>query len=307
MIFAVLTAALFATSVIFGHRAAKLAGSLEANFWRVILATVFLSLFAFTFGAGLSGGVVGWFALSGAIGVGLGDFAIYHALPMLGPRIASLCVQCLMAVFAALIEWLWLGTTFSLLEGVLSITILAGVVTALGTLDEVRSHARTLGPGMALAAFGAAATAAGAVISRKAYEILHAHQTNLDGLTAGFQRMLGGLGVSLLFYLALRLRQSRNRSTTAGPLLAMATPERRRAWGWIIGNSLAGQTLGVSCMQWALARIPAAQVLVIVATTPILVIPMARVFEGERVRPRAAVGSILAVGGVVGLILTRHH
>ena len=52
---AVLTAGLFASSVVFGHRAAKLAGSLEANFWRVIIATAFLSLWAFTFGAGFSG------------------------------------------------------------------------------------------------------------------------------------------------------------------------------------------------------------------------------------------------------------
>jgi drug/metabolite transporter (DMT)-like permease len=305
MFFAVLTAALFATSVIFGHRAARLAGSLEANFWRVILATLFLSLMAFSFGSGLAGGVVGWFALSGAVGVGLGDFAIYHALPRLGPRVTSLLVQCLMAVFAALFEWLWLGTTFSLVQGALSALILIGVIIALGTPEEVRGHARTLGPGIALAAFGAAGTAGGAVISRKAYEILHAHGTDLDGITAGFQRMIGGLIVSLIFYGVLRFVQRRNADGTASPLLAIATPERRKAWGWIIGNSLAGQTLGVSCMQWALSRIPAAQVLVITATTPILVIPLARIFEGERIRPRAAVGSVLAVAGVIGLIWTR--
>jgi drug/metabolite transporter (DMT)-like permease len=37
------------------------------------------------------------------------------------------------------------------------------------------------------------------------------------------------------------------------------------------------------------------------------VIPLARIFEGERITPRAAVGSLLAVGGVVGLILWRAH
>jgi len=301
---AVLTAALFATSVMLGHRAARLAGSLEANFWRVILASLFLGLMAFGFGSGLSGGVVGWFALSGAIGVGLGDFAIYHALPLLGPRITSLFVQCLMAVFAALFEWLWIGTTFTLLQGLLSILILAGVVIALGTTEEIRAHARTLRAGIALATFGAAATAGGAVVSRKAYEVLHSTGGNIDGVTAGFQRMLGGLGISMLFYLVLRLRQRKD--TSAEPrIFAIATPARRKAWGWIIGNSLAGQTLGVSCMQWALSRTPAAQVLVIVAMTPILVIPLARIFEGERITPRAAIGSLVAVGGVAGLILSK--
>jgi len=305
MLPAVLTAALFATSVILGHRAARLAGSLEANFWRVILATLFLGLMAFSFGSGLSGGVVGWFALSGAIGVGLGDFAIYHALPRLGPRITSLFVQCLMAVFAALFEWIWLGTTFTWIQLVLSGTVLTGVVTALGTPEEIREHARTLRPGIALAAFGAAATAGGAVVSRKAYDVLHSQGQHLDGISAGFQRMVGGLAVSLLFYLVLRLLQQRAGEGDEPRIFAIAAPARRKAWAWIIGNSLAGQTLGVSCMQWALSRTPAAQVLVVVAMTPILVIPLARIFEGERITLRAAFGSILAVGGVAGLILVK--
>jgi drug/metabolite transporter (DMT)-like permease len=305
MLPAVLTAALFATSVMLGHRAARLAGSLEANFWRVILATVFLGIMAFSFGTGLSGGVVGWFALSGAIGVGLGDFAIYHALPRLGPRITSLFVHCLMAVFAALFEWIWLGTTFTATQLALSATVLSGVVTALGTPGEIREHARTLRPGIALATFGAAATAGGAVISRKAYDILHTNGGSLDSTTAGFQRMIGGLGISLVFYLVLRIAQQGQGAGRESALFAIATPARRKAWPWIIGNSLAGQTLGVSCMQWALSRTPAAQVMVVVAMTPILVIPLARIFEGERITFRAAIGSIVAVGGVVGLILSR--
>lgn len=301
MLPAVLTAVLFASSVVLGHRAAKLAGSLEANFWRVIIATVFLSLWAFTFGAGLSGAGLWWFALSGAIGVGLGDFAIYQALPKLGPRISSLVVQCLMAVFGALFDWLWLGTHISNQQILLSIVTLSGVVIALGTMDEIREHARTLRPGLALATFGAAATAAGAMFSSKAFKVIHAAGGSLDGLTAGFQRMVGGLGISLLFYAALRFANHNAKD----PLLAIATPERKKAWFWIIGNSLAGQTLGVSAMQWALASTRASQVLVIVATAPIMVIPLARIFEGERVTARAVVGSLIAVGGVIGLILLK--
>lgn len=301
MLPAVLTAALFASSVIFGHRAAKLAGSLEANFWRVVIATTLLALWAFTFGGGLGGAGLWWFALSGAIGVGFGDFAFYQALPKLGPRISSLVGQCLMAIFGVLFDWLWLGTHISAEQIILSIITIGGVATALGTMDELREHARTLGRGLALASFGAAATAFGAVLSSKAFKLIQADGATLDGLTAGFQRMVGGLGISLLVYVALRY-SSRD---SADPLLAIATPERKKAWFWIMGNSLAGQTLGVSAMQWALSTTPASRVLVILATTPILVIPLARIFEGERVTARRIVGSLIAVGGVVGLILLK--
>jgi drug/metabolite transporter (DMT)-like permease len=301
MVSAVLTAVLFANSVILGHRAAKLAGSLEANFWRVILATIFLAFWAFTFGAGFSGAGFVWFIMSGAIGVGLGDFAFYHALPKLGPRISSLVGQCMMAVFGVLFDWLWLGTHISGEQIVLSFITLSGVAIALGTMSEIREHARTLRPGLALASFGAAATAAGALLSSKAFKVIHSEGASLDGITAGFQRMVGGLSVSLLVYVALRF----SKGSSKDPLFAIATPERKRAWLWIIGNALAGQTLGVSAMQWALSTIPASQVLVVVATAPILVIPLARIFNGERITVRAVVGSLIAVGGVIGLILLK--
>jgi drug/metabolite transporter (DMT)-like permease len=301
MLPAVLTALLFASSVILGHRAAKLAGSLEANFWRVILASAFLSLWAFTFGSGFSGAGLWWFALSGAVGVGFGDFAIYHALPRLGPRICSLVVQCLMGVFGVLLDWLCLGTQITSRQILFSAITLSGVTVALGTIDEIKQHARSLGPGLLMAAFGAAATAGGAVISSKAFKVIAASGGSLDGITAGFQRMLGGLVVSLSVYCALRVHYRASRD----PLLAITTPERRKAWVWIAANSLAGQTLGVSAMQWALATTKASQVLVIVATAPILVIPLARIFEGERIAIRALVGAVIAVGGVIALILSK--
>ena len=107
---AILTAVFFSFSVILGHRAAKLAGSLEANFWRVVIATLLLTVWAFAFGGGLAGGGLMWFALSGAVGIGVGDMAFYHALPRLGPRTTVLVNQCLMAPLGAVIEWAWLGT-----------------------------------------------------------------------------------------------------------------------------------------------------------------------------------------------------
>ena len=58
----------------------------------------------------------------------------------------------------------------------------------------------------------------------------------------------------------------------------------------------------VTCFQWALMLKPANIVLPIVATTPLVVLPMAHFFEGERVSCRAVLGSAIAVAGVVGLV-----
>src|SRR5262245_66682291 len=110
MLAAFLSTILFSISVVCGHRSAKLIGGTEANFWRLTLATLFLGCWAYGHGIGLSGAAFPVFLLSGVLGIGVGDVALFQALPRLGSRLSLLLIQCLTAPFAALIEWLWLGT-----------------------------------------------------------------------------------------------------------------------------------------------------------------------------------------------------
>jgi drug/metabolite transporter (DMT)-like permease len=86
---------------------------------------------------------------------------------------------------------------------------------------------------------------------------------------------------------------------------ASARAKWRRIWPWVTMNSLAGQTLGVSAMQWALETTPTGSVMSVVALTPLTVIPFARVFENEKITVRALLGGALAVVGVVGLTWTK--
>ena len=73
----------------------------------------------------------------------------------------------------------------------------------------------------------------------------------------------------------------------------------------LLANGFAGQTLGVSCMQWALETTPAGIVFAILAITPIIIIPFARVLEGERPTKRSLIGGGIAVAGVIALALAR--
>ena len=78
-----------------------------------------------------------------------------------------------------------------------------------------------------------------------------------------------------------------------------------RIWPWVLGNSLAGQTLGVTCVQWALEKTPAGIVMAVVAITPIILLPMTRIVEKEKIGIRSLAGAIIAVGGVIGLTFWR--
>ena len=86
---------------------------------------------------------------------------------------------------------------------------------------------------------------------------------------------------------------------------ATAREKWRRIWPWVLTNSLAGQTVGMSLLLWALKTTPTGIVTAVTALTPLVVIPFARVMENEKVTPRALIGGAVAVVGVVGLALTR--
>ena len=71
------------------------------------------------------------------------------------------------------------------------------------------------------------------------------------------------------------------------------------------GYALAGQTLGVTCMQWALQTTQAGIVTAIIATTPIFLLPMTRIVEKEKIGLHSIIGALIAVGGVIGLTFLR--
>lgn len=81
MFAAFLTAILFSISVVCGHRSAKLIGGTEANLWRLTCATIMLGIWSYGFGNGLAGDAFPLFLLSGILGIGVGDVALFQALP----------------------------------------------------------------------------------------------------------------------------------------------------------------------------------------------------------------------------------
>lgn len=305
MLGALLATVLFAFSAVSGARVAKLMGGTEANFWRLSLATLFLAVLAHTFGAGLAGNGFYIFILSGCIGFGLGDVALFQAYPRLGSRLTILIVHCLAAPFAGLVEWLWLGTTLTVAQMLCGAVILGGVAVALAPEHESHGDRREFGVGIFFAVLGAIGQGGGVVLSRKAYELCALADQPMDGVTAAYQRIIGGVIISGLALLVVKRHFLLLR---AGGLQspAQSTAEKWRKSGkWIVFNALAGPTLGVSCYQWALKTTPSAVVLPIVALSPLVVMPFARWLEQERPTRRSTVGAVIAVAGAVALALAK--
>ncbi len=305
MLAALVTTLLFATSAVCGYRTAKQIGGLEANFWRITLATVFLTVWAWTFGAGFAGAPE-WFMWSGLFGIGLGDSAYFQALPRLGSRRTVLITQCLTAPFAALIEWLWLGTKMNVPELLCVAVILTGVAIALAPGDHLKISTRDWQIGLTASLFAALGGALGAVIIRKGYAAIQAAGMDIDAGTTGYQRVLGGILIPTIALFIFKWRSAPTHGGwREGKTWRVSREKWLRLWPWVLANALAGQTLGVTCMQWALKTTPAGIVTAIIATTPIVLLPMTRIVEGEKIGFRSLAGALIAVGGVIGLTLFR--
>jgi drug/metabolite transporter (DMT)-like permease len=305
MLAALLTTLLFATSAVCGYRTSRQIGGVEANFWRITLATVFLTIWAWTFGAGFAGAPE-WFMLSGLFGIGLGDSAYFQALPRLGSRRTVLVTQCLTAPFAALIEWLWLGTKLNLPEILCVAVILTGVAIALAPGDHLKISARDWKIGLTAGVFAALGGALGAVIIRKGYAAIESAGLQVDAGTTGYQRVLGGILIPTLALFIFKGRSARaHGGWLEGKTFRVSRDKWVRIWPWVLANALAGQTLGVTAMQWALKTTQAGIVTAIIATTPIVLLPMTRIVEGEKIGFRPLAGALIAVTGVIGLTFFR--
>ena len=286
----------YAWSVTCARRSSAHHGPDLANLGRLLIAVIVIGLFvAFSdrhpFCAGWE-----WLILGGVLGLGIGDIALFHALPRIGVGLTMLLTQCLAAPFALILEYQALGHSPNGAEMLASLVILIGVGVALGAPAEGDPADRRTGVWLGvLSALGQACGAVSTPLTvdacRQAGEIIP------DGFAQAFVRLLGGVPIVLLFLL-WSSRKEGLFAKVRRPYAFASAP-----W-WMLMNGIAGPALGVACYQWALTQHPAALVLSVVALTPLIGLVMQWAIEGQRPSWRLWLGGAIAI---IGVILLRGH
>lgn len=299
---ALATALCWTVSAVSFQSASMRIGSLVVNWLRLVFALVFLTALGLvTQGQWLPtqapAAAWGWLALSGLVGFVIGDLALFRAFVLIGARL-SMLVMCLAPPMTAMLGWIFLGEQLSLVQvcgmsltiGGVAWTVLErdGKAPAPAPLpprpDPGRAVLQGRAAGVILAAVGALGQAGGLVLSKQGMVGLE------DPFAATQIRVLAGIaGFSVLFFAARWWPR------------VVAARRDGRALAATTAGSFFGPFLGVSLSLLAVHRTQAGVAAALMSIVPVLMIPVAAVLFRERVTPRAILGTILAVAGVMVL------
>jgi drug/metabolite transporter (DMT)-like permease len=288
------------TSVLFAY-AGRRVGSLSVNIIRLIMAVLFfIGLSLLRFGALWPEDATThqwvWMSISGIVGFFFGDLFLFRSFLLIGTRIAMLMMS-LAPLFAALIAWLWLG------EG-LSATHLVGMAVTLGGVALVVSERKTDAEGkhrtlsikgLSFAALGALGQGAGAVLSKvgmaRSFDELPAMLAGTSVPLDAFHATQIRAMVALIgfFVLVTALRSHRR--------IVRAHTDWRAMAALLIGAFL-GPFVGATLFNKSLQYIAAGVAQTIVATLPVLIMPLTLWIEKDHITRRALIGALIAVAGI---------
>ena len=301
------TSVLWTVTSLFFTAAARRAGPTVVNTYRIFLAVGLLGvthkLYAGAWVPDVVTGQVVFLALSGVVGLSIGDQALFHAFLDIGPRMAML-VMTTAPLFAALFGWLALGETLHAYAwGGMLLTIggVAWVVLERPKVTTGGSVPHRL-RGVLLAFVGAGCQAGGLLLSKQGmgHGWLPEDQ-RLDPQAATLVRMFfAALGMVPIFLYAARRDRKRR--------LAGLMPERRGSLrtGLLLAScgAVTGPFLGVWMSLVAGDRTAIGVAQTLCSLPPVLILPFAVWLHKEQIGARSALGAVLAVAGTAMLFVT---
>jgi drug/metabolite transporter (DMT)-like permease len=301
-----LTSLFFAINAVVITRAGAKVGSVVLNRTRVVFAFLYLLVLniilfhePLPFEAASTRWM--WLALSGLIGLAIGDAFLFQAYLSVGPRLGSLLLS-LSTVFGALEAWLFFGESLRPGE-ILGIALtLAGIIwvvmdrgprsaapgTGLPPGAPDASPRRPALSGIIFGILGGLGQATGLVFSRQGM------QGSFSPISGNVIRMLAA--VLALWLVALLQKQAGSTIQTL-----KANPSALKL---VALAALIGPVIGVSLSLLAVQNTAVGVASVLTSLSPIFMLPFSRFFFKEHLGWQPIAGTLLAMAGVVVLFLS---
>ncbi len=301
------TSLMFTLTAVFFTAASRRLGSTIVNAARIFMAVGFLALTHRVLGGtwipqGEMRQIV-LLAISGIIGLAIGDHCLFVAFVEIGPRLATL-IMTTAPLFAALFGWIVLGEALSAMSCVGIVFTLCGVAWVVNERQPgVVARPQHFTRGLILATLGAACQAGGLLLSKQGmgHGWLPADQ-HLTPAAATLVRMVfaGAGAVPMVLWRLRRARRDLPRESASFTTPAITFGQ---AWWCVTLGAIAGPFLGVWMSLVASDRVPLGVAQTLCSLVPIFILPFAVVLYRERLTGRAVVGAIIAVSGAAILFL----
>ncbi len=287
---AIITAFLWSGTSFAFTNAAKRIGSLQLNVNRIILATIFLFFIIIiaNINYDLSAEQIYYLALSGFVGLVLGDSFLFKSFQLIGARLGML-IMALVPAFSSVLALVFLNENLSLIS-IIGMTItLSGIsVVILERSKGSESIFKTNKLGVIYGVLGALGQASGLVLAKFAFEA-----GSINGFVATFVRLLAA--VVIIFPIALLFRRYKNP-------IKVYTKDTKALWATLVGTIL-GPVLGITGSLIAIANAQIGIASTLMSTMPIIMLPIVRYYYKEKLGWRAIAGALVAVAGVAILFL----
>jgi drug/metabolite transporter (DMT)-like permease len=284
------TASCWVLSALAFEAAVHRGGALVVNVLRLAMAAVLLALVCLVvrgmpLPVDASAHAWFWLGISGLVGFTFGDYCLFKALPLVGARLAMLLMACA-PVFTVLIGRAVLGEVLvgrDLLGMALTV---GGIAWAILDRRPAGAGPRRVSIAGVLFGLGAALGQAGGLVLSKL------GMGGYDPFAATHMRVLVGFAGYVMLMTALRGWRRVGEAVGDRALL-----------GYTAIGAFFGPVLGVSLSLIAVQQIFAGVAASLMATTPILILPVAVLVRRERVGLGGLAGTVLAVAGVALLFL----
>ncbi len=284
-----ITALLWSFSSIIFTEASRKIGSQQLNINRLIIASIMLLVTVLLQDFSLSAlqpQQYYYLIISGVIGLIIGDGFLFKSFQIIGARI-SMLIMSFVPALTAILAYIFLGETLEPHEITGMFITLSGILLAVTAQNSGNSGDKITLPGIFYGFMGALGQASGLLFAKSAFVI-----GEIDGFTAAFIR----ISSSTILFLPVLISIGKYKN----PFILYR--ENFSALKLTLLGSLVGPYLGITFSLLAIKSANVAIASTLMATVPIIMLPILRVLYQEHFGWKGIAAALLAVAGIFALI-----
>lgn len=287
---ALLTAFLWSgTSVVFTEASRRI-GSIQLNVYRMMLASVILSvlIYAADFPMDIDGIQLFYLVTSGFAGLVFGDTFLFKSFQLIGARL-SLLIMASVPAISTLLAFVFLNEGLSIIAITgITVTIAGIIVVVLERSGESKSILEMSKIGILYGFFGALGQSSGLILAKSAFQI-----GDINGFVATVIRLISA--VIIILPIVTYLKKFRN------PITVFRNDIR--SLNLTLIGTVIGPVLGITASLVAIANAKIGIASTLMSTMPVIMLPIVKYYYKESLSWRAIAGAFFAVAGVAILFL----